>query len=74
MVSFTLEPLYFQGKSSWYTLTKRFGGYRAGQDVVTEEYLKMTVFWDAAPCSLVEIYLCFIGACLLYHKGDESLP
>jgi hypothetical protein len=24
---------------------------------------KMTVFWDGSPCSLVEVYRCFRGAC-----------
>jgi hypothetical protein len=32
----------------------------------------MTVFWDVAPCSLVEVYRCFRGACCLHHDGDCS--
>jgi hypothetical protein len=28
--------------------------------------MKMTVFWDVAPCTLVEIYWCFRGACCLH--------
>jgi hypothetical protein len=28
--------------------------------------MKMTVFWDVAPCSLVEVYR---GACCLHHQG-----
>jgi hypothetical protein len=28
-------------------------------------------FWAIVPCSLVEVYLCFIGACCLHHQGDE---
>jgi hypothetical protein len=34
-------------------------------------YKKMTVFWDVAPCSLVEVYRRFRGACFLHHQGDE---
>jgi hypothetical protein len=33
---------------------------------------KMTVFWDVAPCSLVEDYRHFRGAYCLHHQGDES--
>jgi hypothetical protein len=28
----------------------------------------MTVFWDVAPCSLVEVYRRFRGACYLHHQ------
>jgi hypothetical protein len=31
--------------------------------------MKMTVFWDAAPCNLVEVYRRFRGACCLHHQG-----
>jgi hypothetical protein len=31
----------------------------------------MTVFWDVAPCSLVEVYRRFRGACCLHHQGNE---
>jgi hypothetical protein len=30
------------------------------------------VFWDVAPCSLVEIYRRFRGAYCLYHQGDDD--
>jgi hypothetical protein len=33
----------------------------------------MTVFWDIAPCSLVEVDRCFRGAYRLYHQGDDNL-
>jgi hypothetical protein len=33
--------------------------------------LKMTVFWDVAPCNLVEIYRHFTGTCCLHHQGDD---
>jgi hypothetical protein len=34
--------------------------------------LKMAVFWVVAPCSLVEVYQRFRGACCLYHQGDYT--
>jgi hypothetical protein len=34
--------------------------------------MKMTVLWDVAPCSLVEVYWCFKGAYCLHHQGDQS--
>jgi hypothetical protein len=35
-------------------------------------FVKTTVFWDVAPCSLVEIFRRFRGACCLHHLGDEK--
>jgi hypothetical protein len=32
--------------------------------------MKITVFWDVALCSLVEIDRCFRGAHCLHHQGD----
>jgi hypothetical protein len=29
-------------------------------------------FWDVAPCSLVEVYRLFRGACCLCHQGDDG--
>jgi hypothetical protein len=34
-------------------------------------HMRMTVFWVVAPCSLVEVYRRFIGACSLHHQGDR---
>jgi hypothetical protein len=31
----------------------------------------MAVFWVVAPCSLVEIYRSFRGACCLHHQGYD---
>jgi hypothetical protein len=39
--------------------------------VLTAASMKMTVFWDIAPCSLVEVYRRFRGACCLHHQGDR---
>jgi hypothetical protein len=35
--------------------------------------LKVTLFWDIAPCSLAEIYLRFIAIYYLRHQGDNAL-
>jgi hypothetical protein len=37
--------------------------------VLTVVSMKITVFWDVAPCSLVEVYRYFRGACCLHHQG-----
>jgi hypothetical protein len=34
--------------------------------------MQMTVFWDVEPCSLVQVYRRFRGACCLHHQGDEA--
>jgi hypothetical protein len=31
----------------------------------------MTVIWVVTPCSLVEVYRYFGGACSLHHQGDR---
>jgi hypothetical protein len=36
-------------------------------------HLKMTVLWDVAPCSLVEVYQRFRGACRFHHQSDHRL-
>jgi succinate dehydrogenase/fumarate reductase cytochrome b subunit len=36
--------------------------------VLTAACMKMTVFWDVAPCSLVETDKRFRGACCLHHQ------
>jgi hypothetical protein len=33
--------------------------------------MKMAVFWVVAPCSLVEFYRRFSGACCLHHQIDR---
>jgi hypothetical protein len=42
-----------------------------GFEVVTAASMKMIVFWVVAPCSLVEVYQLFRGACCLHHQGNE---
>jgi hypothetical protein len=39
---------------------------------VTNKLLKMTVFWIVAPCSLIEVYRPFRGACCLHHLEDRT--
>jgi hypothetical protein len=38
--------------------------------VLTAASMKITVFWDVAPCSLVEVYRRCRGTCCLHHQGD----
>jgi hypothetical protein len=40
--------------------------------VLTAASMKKTVFWDVAPCSLVEVFWRFRGACCLHHQGDST--
>jgi hypothetical protein len=35
--------------------------------------MKMAVVWAVSPCSLVEVYRCFRGACCLHQQGDVRL-
>jgi hypothetical protein len=35
--------------------------------------MKMVVFWDDSPCSLVEIDQRFRGSYCLHHQDDETL-
>jgi hypothetical protein len=35
--------------------------------------MKMTVFWDVAPCSVIEVYRRFGGAYCFHYQGDEWL-
>jgi hypothetical protein len=35
--------------------------------------MKVIAFWDASPCSLIEVDWCFRGAYCLHHQGNEAL-
>jgi hypothetical protein len=35
--------------------------------------MKMAVFWDVTPYSLVEVYRHFRGAYCLHHQGPENI-
>jgi hypothetical protein len=39
--------------------------------IPTVASMKMTVFWDVAPCIVVEVYRRFSGAYCLHHLSDE---
>jgi hypothetical protein len=41
-------------------------------EVLTAASVKMAVFWVVAPCSLVEVYRRFRGACCLHYQGDVT--
>jgi hypothetical protein len=40
--------------------------------VLTAASVKFAVFWDTAPCSLVEVDRRFRGEYYLYHEGDDN--
>jgi hypothetical protein len=40
--------------------------------VLTAASMKIAVFWVVVPCSLVEVYRRFRGACCLQHQGDRT--
>jgi hypothetical protein len=43
--------------------------------VITAASMEMTIIfdiWNVAPCSLVEVYRCFRGACCLHHQRDDD--
>jgi hypothetical protein len=39
--------------------------------IQTDASMKTTVFWDVAPCSLIEVYRCFRGAFCLQHQTTD---
>jgi hypothetical protein len=41
--------------------------------VLTAVSMKMAVFWDVAPCSLVEVHRHFRGPCCLHNERDAPL-
>jgi hypothetical protein len=36
--------------------------------------MKVAVLWVVVPCSLVEVYHHFRGACCHHHQGDKPFP
>jgi hypothetical protein len=40
--------------------------------VLTAASMKIAVFWDVAPCSLVQVYRRFRGVYYLHHQGDKT--
>jgi hypothetical protein len=60
---------FFWGWPKWRILKQRRKLVRF-QDLTTAS-MKMTVFWDVAPCSLTEVYRRFRCACCLHHQVDD---
>jgi hypothetical protein len=44
-----------------------------GFEVLTAASVKMAVFRVVAPCSLLDVYRRFRGACCLHHQGSKDL-
>jgi hypothetical protein len=40
--------------------------------VFTASGMKVTVFWDVVPCSLLELHQCVRGAYYFHREGDET--
>jgi hypothetical protein len=40
--------------------------------VLTATSMKMAVFWDVVPCSLVDVYRCFRGTYCLHQCPDDG--
>jgi hypothetical protein len=59
---------------SFHVNTTDCGGQQIISQVgfLTAVSTKMDVFWVVAPCSLVEVYRRFRGACCLHHQGMQS--
>jgi hypothetical protein len=50
---------------------KKQRAYIVRFQVLTAASMKMSIFWDVAPRSLVEVYRRFKGACFLHHQGHS---
>jgi hypothetical protein len=42
-----------------------------GFQVLMAASIKMTAFWNIAPCSLIEVNRCFRGLYRFHYLGDE---
>jgi hypothetical protein len=54
---------------SWEKKVKYNIGWNSIFGVLTAVTMKITVFWDVTPCSLVERYQCFGRTCCFHLKG-----
>jgi hypothetical protein len=75
-------PANIFGKQCWQTVCKYASSVLANSPQTNirrflfpagnekQDTMKMAVFWVVAPCSLVEVYQRFGGACCLHHQGD----
>jgi hypothetical protein len=50
---------------------KSSGSLKKKKENLLNIAMKMAVFWVVAPCSLVEDYQHFRGACYLHHQDNE---
>jgi hypothetical protein len=39
--------------------------------VLTAVCMKNNISWDETPCSLVDVYRCFVGRCCLHLQGGK---
>jgi hypothetical protein len=69
---FKCKPVYLQVQTSgniiWSKSWRTTVHYVRFQ-ILTAASMKMTVFWDVAPCNLKEVYRRFRSACFLPRKG-----
>jgi hypothetical protein len=65
------DKLKAHNQLTGYTVkTKKYNDQQANVQSQNKDSLKMAVFWVVAPCSLVEVYSHFRGACCPHHQGD----
>jgi hypothetical protein len=65
--------LFTDAFSTPYIIYKLVLNGRMKFQLLTAASMKITVFWDVAPYSLVEVYRRFKGAYCLHHQGDRPV-
>jgi hypothetical protein len=55
-----------------HTISRRTGFFQVRSEVLTEASMKLTVFWDVALCTLVEVFRRFRGAYCLHQQGLDD--
>jgi hypothetical protein len=66
-INFSIQLLYGHA----ILLRSRLCVMKVRFQVLTAAGMKVIAFWDVAPCSLVEVYQRFRGACWLYRQGYD---
>jgi hypothetical protein len=66
-----MEPEFYYRANKSLLLDPDFSHLNPVHSVWSMSLIKMTVFWNTAPCSLVEVYRRFWGAYCLHHQSDE---
>jgi hypothetical protein len=59
------------GSEAYWTFRRRQKSQTLKVEVITAVSMKMTVSWDVAPCSILEVDRRFRGAYCLHHQGDH---